>query len=47
VYDWALIATQFIAEYMDLEINPSAGAKNKNFLRDPDINDPGRLVSNK
>jgi hypothetical protein len=26
VYDWAVIATQFVAEYMDLRIVPGAGA---------------------
>ena len=29
VYDWALIATQFIAEYMDLEIPSGAGVTKK------------------
>ena len=38
VYDWGLIATQFIAEYLDLEIISDAGVSEKS--------NRGRLLSN-
>jgi len=40
VYDWALIATQFIAEYMDLNIHAGAGAS---ALNKDDFNQRGRF----
>ena len=33
VYDWAAIATQFVAEYMDLDVYPGAGADDENGRR--------------
>jgi len=34
VYDWALIATQFVAEYLDLKIESAGPAFNEREARD-------------